>query len=205
MPSKAIETWNERFAREGYVFGTSPNEFLKRETHRLAPGQSVLAVADGEGRNSVWLAKNGLRVDAVDGSSVAIEKARRLAGMEGVSIAFEEADLETWTWPRSTYDAVIAIFIQFAGPALRAHIFEGMKKALKPDGLLLMEGYRPEQIAYGTGGPRIAENLYDEPMLQRAFAEMEILHLLSYDAEIHEGEGHSGRSALIDLVARKSG
>ena len=203
MPSKAIETWNERYAREGYVFGTSPNEFLRRETHRLTPGQSVLAVADGEGRNSVWLAKNGLRVDAVDGSSVAIEKARRLAGMEGVSVTFEEADIETWAWPVSSYDAVVAIFIQFAGPGLRAHIFDGMKQALKPGGLLLLEGYRPEQIAYGTGGPRIAENLYDEQMLRRAFGEFEFLHLASYDADIHEGEGHSGRSALIDLVARK--
>ena len=100
---------------------------------------------------------------------------------------------------------VAAIFIQFAGPDLRRTLFEGMKAALKPGGLLLLEGYRPEQLAFATGGPRIVENLYTEAMLQAAFSDMDIVELVSRDAVIEEGAGHSGMSALIDLVARKPG
>ena len=130
---------------------------------------------------------------------------RRLAAARGVALELELADLSDWSWPESTYDVVAAIFIQFAGPELRAAMFAGMKRSLKPGGLLLIEGYRPEQIAYGTGGPRVVENLYTEAMLAEAFAEFEILELAAYDAEIQEGPGHSGMSALVDLVARKPG
>lgn len=197
--------WDARYQGENYRFGEAPNTFLVRETARLAPRSSVLAVADGEGRNSVWLAKNGHDVRAFDVSRVALQKARRLASEAGVSVAFDEIDLTTWTWPEARYDAIVAIFIQFAGPDLRGRIFEGMKRALKPGGLVLMQGYRPEQIAYGTGGPPVAENMYDEALLKAAFGDFEILALSAYDAEIHEGAGHGGMSALIDLVARKPG
>jgi len=98
---------------------------------------------------------------------------------------------------------VAAIFIQFAGPELRDQIFAGLKRALKPGGLLLLEGYRPEQIANGTGGPRVPENLYTEALLRAAFSDFEIVELSAYDAVIEEGAGHSGQSALIDLVARR--
>lgn len=162
-------------------------------------------MADGEGRNGVWLAQQGLSVLSIDNSAVALAKARRLADERGVALTIEQADLETWSWPEGAFDLVVAIFIQFARPELRARIFANLRRALKPGGLLLLEGYRPEQIAYGTGGPRVAENLYTEPMLRSAFADLEILELRAYDAPIHEGEGHEGMSALIDLVARRPG
>ena len=113
------------------------------------------------------------------------------------------ADLATWDWPEAAFDAVVAIFIQFADPALREQIFAGMRKAVRPGGLILLQGYRPEQIAYGTGGPRVAENLYTETMLREAFAGWEILHLAGHDSMIEEGAGHKGMSALIDLVVRR--
>jgi hypothetical protein len=97
----------------------------------------------------------------------------------------------------------VAIFIQFADPEFRARIFAGMQQATKPGGLILLQGYRPEQIAYGTGGPPIPENLYTETLLREAFAGWTIEHLASHDSVIEEGAGHSGLSALIDLVARK--
>jgi SAM-dependent methyltransferase len=134
---------------------------------------------------------------------VAQDKARRLATRRGVELDFQLADLTGFRWPQAQFDVVAAIFIQFAGPELRARIFEGVRQALKPGGLLLLEGYRPEQIAYGTGGPSVAENLYTEPMLREAFAGMEIVVLSAYDAPIEEGAGHAGVSALIDLVARQ--
>ncbi|MDO8901216.1 MAG: class I SAM-dependent methyltransferase [Phenylobacterium sp.] len=195
--------WDERYQGETYLFGEAPNAFLARQAHRLAPGQSALAVADGEGRNGVWLAQQGLSVLSVDGSAVAQVKAARLAASRGVSLDLQQVDLAAWPWPQGQFDLVAAIFIQFAGPELRTEIFENMKRALKPGGLILLEGYRPEQIAYGTGGPRTPENLYTEEMLREAFADVEILELAAYDAAIEEGAGHSGPSALIDLVARK--
>lgn len=201
----SLDLWNNRFAGETYVFGEEPNAFLARQRARLPRSGRALAVADGEGRNGVWLAQQGLSVHSIDGSSVAQEKAGRLAATRGVALELELADLSDWSWPEATYDVVAAIFIQFAGPELRAAMFDGMKRCLKPGGLLLIEGYRPEQIAYGTGGPRVVENLYTEVMLAEAFAEFEILELAAYDAEIQEGPGHSGMSALVDLVARKPG
>lgn len=205
MSDTGIERWNKRFAQDEYVFGERPNAFLARQKERLAGCRTALSVADGEGRNGVWLAEQGIRVTAVEGSPVGQEKARRLAARRGVTLDFVLADLATWTWPEQAFDAVVGIFIQFAGPGLRERIFAGMRRALKPGGLLLLEGYRPEQIAYGTGGPKVEENLYTEAMLREAFAGMTIELLDAYDAEIEEGSGHAGMSALIDLVARAPG
>lgn len=203
MTNEALARWNERFSAPGYLFGTAPNRFLASAKHLLMPGQRALAVADGEGRNGVWLAQQGLSVTSVDFSPVALAKARQLAEQAGVAIETIEADLADWAWPSAAYDVIVAIFIQFAPPPLRARLFAGMKAALRPRGLLLLEGYRPEQVDYGTGGPPNREHMYTREMLEAAFADMEILHLKEYDAVIEEGTAHNGRSALIDLIARK--
>ncbi len=197
--------WDDRYAGASYLFGEAPNAFLDREAHRIAPGASVLAVADGEGRNSVFLAGRGHRVTAMDSSRVGLDKARALARRRGVSVDFHEADIADWPWERARYDAVAAIFIQFAPPALRDRIFAGMATTLRPGGLLLVQGYAPRQVEYGTGGPPARENMYTLDLLRRAFAGFEELVASDYDAEIHEGSGHSGRSALIDYVARRPG
>ncbi|HUZ74151.1 MAG TPA: class I SAM-dependent methyltransferase [Stellaceae bacterium] len=195
--------WNERYARADYHFGTEPNAFLAAQRERLKPGQTALAVADGEGRNGVWLARQGLDVTTVDWSPVGVEKARRLADQCGVKMRIECADITTWDWGAPRFDVVVGIFIQFAPPPLRAEIFRGMKKVLKPGGLVFLEGYRPQQLQYKTGGPSAIENLYTAAMLREAFADMTILHLVEYDAELAEGSRHSGMSALVDLVAQK--
>ncbi|QIG80581.1 SAM-dependent methyltransferase [Stakelama tenebrarum] len=195
--------WDTRFATEEYVFGEAPNGFLARQAPLLRPGMRALAVADGEGRNGVWLAQQGLDVLSIDFSPHALAKAQRLADRNGVAIATREVDLLAWQWPHAAFDVVAAIFIQFTGPADRAAMFAGMKQALRPGGLMLLEGYRPEQLAYGTGGPKQVENLYTEAMLREAFADFTIESLQSYDAELDEGPGHAGMSAVIDLVARK--
>ena len=195
--------WDERYATDEYLFGTAPNAFLAREVHRLAPGSKVLAIADGEGRNSVFLAQHGHRVIATDVSDQALEKARRLAERRGVAVEYRHVDLAGWEWPVDAFDAVVGIFMQFAGPELRDDIFEGIHRSLKPGGLLLLEGYRQEQLSFGTGGPPNLENLYTEESLRGAFAEWEIELLNTYDAQIEEGAGHSGMSALIDLIAQK--
>jgi len=196
--------WDQRFARSGYLFGTEPAEFLRAQAGVLAPGSRVLSVADGEGRNSSYLAGLGHQVTGFDASGVALDKARALAAERGVAVDFVQSGIEDWDWSRP-HDAVVGVFIQFAPPGLRDRLFGWMAQAVAPGGLLLLHGYAPRQVGYGTGGPPCAAHMYTEDLLRAAFAGWEILRLRDYDAEIDEGEGHSGRSALVDLVARKAG
>lgn len=198
-----MSVWNQRYQGEEFHFGTEPNAFLASQSERLKPGMTCLAVADGEGRNGVWLAEQGLQVLSVDNSSVAVEKARALAAQRGVTMQVELVDLAHWDWPENRFDIVAGIFIQYAPPEQRLLQFANIKRALKPGGLLLMQGYTPRQLEYRTGGPSQVENLYTEALLRKSFADMEILHLLEHDSAIFEGAGHSGMSALIDMVVCK--
>ena len=198
-----LARWNERFSAPGYHFGTAPNAFLASQVHLLRPKQTALSIADGEGRNGVFLAEHGLDVLSVDFSPFALAKARELAASRGVSLRTEQADLLQWTWPAAQFDVIAAIFIQFATAEEQPHIFAGIKRALRPGGLLLMQGYRLEQIAYGTGGPKQPGNLYTRALLEQAFAGFAALDIREHDDVIREGDAHSGMSALIDLVARK--
>ena len=132
---------------------------MRREAGRLPQGGRVLAVADGEGRNGVYLAQQGLDVTATDISAAGIAKARRLAQQRGVSLTLEQVDLAADDWPEAAFDAVVAIFVQFADPILRAKMFAGFARTLRPGGILPLEGYRPEQLEYGTGGPKVEDHL----------------------------------------------
>jgi SAM-dependent methyltransferase len=195
--------WDARYQAPGYVFGTAPNAFLAAQAQYLRPGMTALCVADGEGRNSTWLAQQGLRVTAFDLSPVGVAKARALAQQAGMAIDHHVAGVAQWDWRAAQYDVVAAIFVQFASPPLRARMFAGMVDALRPGGLLLLQGYGPRQLEYGTGGPKLLENLYTEDLLRESFATLEILHLAAHDDVVDEGHGHRGMSALVDLVARR--
>jgi len=198
-----LERWEARFAAPGYHFGTTPNAFLQSKAHLLMPGQKALSIADGEGRNGVFLAEQGLDVLAMDFSPTALAKSQALARQRGVTIRTEQADLDTWRWPAGAFDVVVAIFFQFCAPPLRTRVFDSIKRALKPGGLLLMEGYTPKQREYKTGGPSEVENLYTRKLLEQSFADFSSVEIREYDSEIHEGPGHGGMSAPIDLVGRK--
>jgi len=196
--------WSGRYAGAGddYLFGTAPNKFLSAQASRLQSGWTALSVADGEGRNSVFLAEEGLRVTAVEISPVGLHKARRLAASRHVEVDFILADVLEWQ-AADSFDVVAAIFVQFVGPAERVVLFERIKSAVKPGGLLLLQGYTPKQIEYGTGGPSAVENLYTAELLRAEFSDWEVLELREHEDVLEEGVGHKGRSALIDLVARK--
>jgi cyclopropane fatty-acyl-phospholipid synthase-like methyltransferase len=195
--------WEERFQTPDYVFGTEPAAFLQDQAGLLTPkGATALCVADGEGRNSVFMAEQGLKVTALEYAPSAIAKARKLAKAKGVTVDFKEVDVLAHDWPE-TYDIVAGIFIQFVGPDARPALFEGMKQSVRPGGLILLHGYTPKQLEYRTGGPPCAENMYTEDMLREAFEGWDILECRAYDRHIEEGCGHKGQSALIDLVARK--
>ena len=197
--------WSARYrdAGENYLFGIAPNKFLAALAERFGADMTVLSVADGEGRNAVWLAEQGCRVTATEISPVALEKAAKLAKGRHVAVDWRQADILNWEWPVDAYDAVVGIFIQFATPAERPRQIGGMKQAVKPGGLLFLQGYTPKQLEFRTGGPSAVENLYTEAMLRELFADWEIVSLREHEDTIEEGTAHVGRSALIDLVARK--
>jgi SAM-dependent methyltransferase len=201
--------WNARYRDAGdeYLFGTEPNRFLAHRADLLRNGRTALCVADGEGRNSVWLAEQGLEVTAVEISSFAVEKARRLAAGRGVEITFLQADMLAAGWPpapmHGLFDWVIGVFIQFTGAADRARQFAAMKQLTSRGGRILLQGYTPKQLEYATGGPGVLENLYTADILRESFTGWEIEELVEYEDEIVEGRGHKGRSALIGLVTRK--
>jgi SAM-dependent methyltransferase len=201
--SNPAQTWNHRYQSEGFVFGTEPNHWLASHAHVWQPGARVLCVADGEGRNSVWLAQRGVQVDAFDIAELGVAKARALADAANVKVNFQVADVDSFHWPPGAYDGIAAIFIQFAPPAQRARLFEHMVQALKPGGVLLLQGYTPQQLVYKTGGPGQLDHLYTEELIRQSFAQMRLDVLDVYEAELSEGQGHRGRSALLGLVATK--
>ncbi|MHB8534766.1 MAG: SAM-dependent methyltransferase [Sulfuricaulis sp.] len=196
------EFWNQRFSQPGYIYGTAPNAFLAAQKKYLKPGMRTLAVADGEGRNGVWLAQQGLDVLSVDGSEVGLRKARELAGRRGVTLRTELTELATWNWPVLEFDLVIAIFIHFP-PEHRTRLHEKMLGALKPGGMLLLEAFTPEQLQYKTGGPPVTEMLYTANMLRNDFKSAEILQLEEVLTELQEGPGHRGRAAVVRLILKK--
>jgi len=204
MSNAELQRWNERYGAPDYIFGTAPNAFLASNASRLKRGQRALCIADGEGRNSVWLAEQGLEVTAFDFSPIGVDKARKLAASRGVKVRYEVSSVYDWSWPAAAFDVVAAIFVQFADPPMRSFMFERMARALKPGGLVLVEGYTPKQLEFGTGGPKQLDQLYTEDLLRAAFAGMEIIELRQYEAELNEGSRHRGPSAVIDLVACKA-
>jgi len=200
MSTAEFQRWEGRYAPERYLFGTAPNAFLAAQRARLPKAGRALSIADGEGRNGVWLAQQGLDVVSADFSPTAQAKARALAASRGVTITTELIDLANWEWPAEAFDVIVSIFAQ---PLERKRLFAGIRRALKPGGLLLLEGYPPKQLQYGTGGPGEIERLYTRAHLEAAFGDFSQVQIDEYDAEVSEGEGHGGMSALIDIVAVK--
>jgi 2-polyprenyl-3-methyl-5-hydroxy-6-metoxy-1,4-benzoquinol methylase len=200
----ATQFWNERFNKEEFIFGKEPNQYLlEKASQYLKSNQRVLSIADGEGRNGVWLAKQGMQVVAFDASDVALAKAKQFATDNQVAVEYTFSDTDSFTWHTNTYDAVIGIFIQFAVPAMRKRIFQKTYQALKPGGIFILQGYTPKQLEYKTGGPSLIEHLYTEAMIRDLAKEFQILDLRCYEQELNEGARHVGMSALLGLVAKK--
>ena len=205
------DVWEARYATKEYVFGKAPNYFLASCQPLLPKGAKALAVADGEARNGVWLAEQGLDVLSLDFSPAAQAKGRLLAADRGIIVApaagarlaFERADVHAWPYPESAYDVVVEIFTQFSTPPERGRKWAGMRRTLKPGGLLILQGYTPKQLQYGTGGPKEIENLYTRQMLEEGFAGFKDMHFLEEELEMHEGDRHRGMSAVIGMTACK--
>ncbi len=195
--------WEERFSVPDYIFGRAPSYFLASCAPLLPKAGRALAVADGEGRNGVWLAERGLTVLSIDFSPSARKKALALAKERGVDIAFEQADVHDWAYPESAFDVVVDIFTQFSTPDERRRKWAGMVRALKPGGLLVVQGYTPKQLEHGTGGPKQVEQLYTRALLEDSFRDLRDIAIVEEEVEMREGTAHAGLSAVINLTARK--
>ena len=196
---KKFRDWNERYADSDYLFGTKPNDFLKSIADRLAPNSRILCLADGEGRNGVYLATLGHRITAVDQSRVGLEKAKQLAEQKQVSIDTIEADLAEYDLGVESWDCIVSIFFHIP-TEVRDRIYPRIITALKPGGLLILESYTPEQLKHGTGGPPIADLMLTQKDLTHYFSEMSAEHLEELDREVIEGTGHTGMASVVQLL-----
>lgn len=193
--------WDEKYSVDDYVYGKEPNRFLAERAAELPPGE-VLSLAEGEGRNAVYLAGLGFRVTAVDLSPVGLAKAQRLAAEKGVEIETKCADLAHYELGEARWDGIVSIFGHLP-PEVRRQVYARIPAALKPGGILLLEAYTPDQMGRGTGGPRSVDLLVTADMLRDELAGLEFLRLEELEREVMEGHGHTGLSAVVQLVARK--
>lgn len=192
--------WNQRYAGAEYVYGTEPNTFL--QTHAAQLQGPVLSLAEGEGRNAVFLATRGLEVLGVDASAVGLAKAQKLAATRGVKIRTEVADLAVYTPPPETFGAVVSIFAHLPS-VIRQRLYPLVEQALKPGGILLLEAYAKAQLQHRTGGPKDPDMLMARADLEQAFPHCEIILSREIEREVIEGQLHTGRAAVVQFIARK--
>lgn len=194
--------WDQRYAGDGYVFGTEPNAFLAQHADLVAG--PVLSLSEGEGRNAVFLAARGLDVLGVDLSAVALAKAARLARARGVAIATERADLATYEPAENHYGAVVSIFAHLPG-AVRRRLYPRIERALKPGGLLVLEAYAERQLTRDTGGPKDADLLMTVEKVAAELPNLEPVLLREVERDVTEGEAHAGMAFVVQYVGRRVG
>lgn len=196
------EFWNQRYQEEEFAYGEEPNDFLREVAHRLQPQSRVLCLAEGQGRNAVWLAQQGHDVVAVDMAEQGLERAHELAARRGVKIETVHADLAEWVPEANSYDAVVAIFAHLPPPA-RVAMHQRASDALREGGWAIIELYSPRQLEYKTGGPPVLELLVEPHHLQAEFEGLHFEHLEEKIREIAEGAYHRGTSSVVQMLAQK--
>lgn len=194
--------WDERYGGEDYFYGTDPSDFLVEHLGLLPPGGELLCLAEGEGRNAVFLAERGFRPTGVDQSPVGLAKAQRLAAARGVTIDTVVADLTSYDLGSARWDAVVSVWAHLP-PEIKAVVNPRIARAVKPGGILFLEHYHPNQIPYGTGGPKDPSWMMTLDELRRDFGDWEWLHSAERERNVIEGAGHGGLSYVTQLIARK--
>ncbi|KAA3651229.1 MAG: class I SAM-dependent methyltransferase [Proteobacteria bacterium] len=194
-------SWDERYADEGYFYGVAPNGFLASQFEAIPLGR-VLCLAEGEGRNAVFLAEQGYQVTAVDTSKVGLAKAEKLAHDRGVHMTIVQADLADYQIEPNSWHGIVSIFFHLP-PDLRKQVHQASLNGLVSGGVFLLEAYTPAQLNNNTGGPPTKELMMTESMLKEDFKGLDIVHLAALKRDVIEGRGHTGAADVVQLIARK--
>jgi len=194
--------WNERYGTPDFFYGTEPNDFLRAHAGRIPQGGAVLCLAEGEGRNAVYLAGLGYRVTGVDGSAVGMAKLKKLAGERGVPVAAVVSDLAEYPIAPGAWDAIVSIWCHLPEP-LRARVHRACVAGLRPGGVFVFEAYHPRQLQFKTGGPPTADLMVTLEQVRGELAGLEILEARETERTVQEGRGHHGHSAVVQVLARK--
>lgn len=193
--------WDERYGEPGFAYGTAPNDFLVAMAGRIPKGR-VLSLAEGEGRNAVYLASLGYQVTGVDGSEVGLAKAVQLAAEQGVTIAVIHADLSRFEIEPEQCDGIIACYCHLP-PAIRIPLHRAAVRGLKSGGAFVLEAFSKEQLSYGTGGPQSLDMLMSLEELQKELAGLDFIHAVRIEREVLEGRGHTGLASVVQVVGIK--
>lgn len=198
-----MSMWDERYADERFFYGTQPNDFLRVHAAAIRPGGRVLCLGEGEGRNAVFLAGLGHAVVALDQSAVGLHKALQLAAARGVSITALQTSLENYSIEPGSWDAIVSIWCHLP-VSLRGKVHGQIATGLKPGGLFLLEAYRPEQLKFGTGGPKDEDMLPTLAQLRGELSGLDFEYAAETERDVREGQGHAGQSAVVQVLARKA-
>lgn len=193
--------WNERYSEPGFVYGTSPNEFLAVMSSKIPRGR-ILSLAEGEGRNAVYLASLGYDVVAVDSSEVGLGKANQLAAEHGVSITTIVADLRDFRIEPESWDGIIAIYCHVPSD-IRGPLHRAAVKGLKQGGAFVLEAFSPRQLDYGTGGPSSIDMLMSLEDLESELSGLRLVHAVEIEREVREGSRHTGLASVVQIVGIK--
>jgi SAM-dependent methyltransferase len=191
--------WDERYSAEEYAYGTNPNKFLEANVSSIPKGK-VLSLAEGEGRNAVFLAKQGYSVTAVDSSLVGLSKGRKLAEENGVIVEFIHADLAEYDLGENKWDGIVSIFCPLPS-SIRKELYKKVEAALKRNGVFLLEAYTPAQLKYGTGGGNSVDVMQSKESLSLELAGLKFKHLIELERDVVEGIYHTGIGAVVQAIA----
>jgi len=194
--------WDERYRGGGFQFGEAPNDYLRAQSWRLRAELSALCLGDGEGRNGVFLARQGLMVTSVDWSAVGVGKARALATRHGVALDAQVADAAAWDYPEAHFDVIAWVYLHLP-PADRRAAAQGCLRALKPGGLLILECFSPAQEGRRSGGPKLPELLWSRAIAEQEFAALEVMEVTEGAVRLDEGPRHQGLAEVVRGVWRR--
>ena len=193
--------WDERYSSEEYAYGKAPNTFLERNFEALPKGK-ILSLAEGEGRNAVFLASQGYSVTAVDSSRVGLEKAKALAAEREVDLKCIHADLSQFDLGVDAWDGVISIFCPLPSP-IRIELYRRLVPALKQGGVFLLEAYTPAQLLHGTGGGNSADVMQTKESVLHELPDLTFSHLAELEREVIEGRFHTGIGSVVQAIGTK--
>lgn len=197
------QRWNERYQQDGYYYGRDANDFLKSMAALFTPGKNVLCLAEGEGRNAVFIAKQGCQVTAIDFSPVGLEKLKKLAAENSVTIDTTCANLRHYEMGQNKWDVIVSIWCHLPSE-LRRIVHARVPEALKPNGYFLLEAYTPDQIGKKTGGPIELDRVMTAGALKVELSGLKVIELKETERQISEGVGHNGMSSVVQMLAQKA-